>query len=233
MSEFKIFRFDSTKDEKPYYQTFTVPYKKGMTVLEGLLYIQQKIDGSLAFRTACRAGICGSCAMHINGSYRLACETQISDLGDIVKVRPLAHLKVIKDLFVDMVPFWEKYKYIKPYLIPGDPNPEKERIQTPDQREKLNDLIDCILCGCCYAACTVTLTDPNYVGPAAFLKANRFNQDSRDSASADRLDLIDSDHGVWRCHTIFNCQKACPKDLNPPEAIANLKRKALVNRLKF
>lgn len=233
MSKFKIFRFDPDTDKRPYFKSYEVPDKKGLTVLEGLLYIQQNLDGSLAFRTACRAGICGSCAMHINGSYRLACETQIGALGSKIKIRPLAHLPVIKDLFVDMTKFWDRYKFIKPYLIPGDPNPEKERIQTPDQREKLNDMIDCILCGCCYSSCTVTLTDPEYLGPAAIMKANRFVCDSRDNAKKERLKLVDTDHGVWRCHTIFNCQKACPKDLNPPASIANLKRKTLCDRLDY
>jgi succinate dehydrogenase / fumarate reductase iron-sulfur subunit len=228
--EFQVMRFDPETDSEPGFQSFSVEDKPGMTVLEGLFQIQQKLDGSLAFRSSCRAGICGSCAMHINGSYRLACETQVGRLGGAVRVRPLGHMKVLKDLVVDMAPFWAKYKQIKPYLMPGNPNPAKERIQTTDDREKLTEVIDCILCGCCYGACTVTLTDPDYLGPAALLKANRFLQDSRDNSRQERLKLVDGDHGVWRCHTIFNCQKVCPKSIDVTGSIANLKRKSILNK---
>jgi succinate dehydrogenase / fumarate reductase iron-sulfur subunit len=235
--KFKVFRFDPEKDKNFHFDTFVVPTRPGMTVLEGLLYIRENIDSSLAFRTSCRAGVCGSCAMHINGRYRLACETQISVCGNIIRIRPLAHLNIIKDLVVDMTPFWKKYKFIKPYLIPGNPNPVdiggKERIQTQDEREKLTGIIDCILCGCCYAACPMTATHEEYLGPAAFLKANRFFLDTRDNADEERLKLVASEeHGVWRCHTIFNCQKACPKELDPAGAIANLKMNAIFRKKK-
>ena len=228
---FKIFRYDSSKDEPPRFQSFEVPGEKGMTVLEGLIYIQNYLDGSLAFRSSCRAGVCGSCAMHINGIYRLACETQIFSLkSKTVTIRPMAHLKVIKDLFVDLKPFWEKYKLIKPYLIPGDPPPERERIQTPDERLRLEGLIDCILCGACYASCPVGETHPEYLGPAVLLKVNRFVQDSRDNAEEERLDAVSGFNGVFRCHTIFNCQEVCPKELDPTGSIADLKRKIMVKK---
>lgn len=230
---FKIQRFDPDKEKSPRWQTYEVPFAAGMTVLDGLNWIQGNQDGSLAYRSSCRAGVCGSCAMHINGRYRLACETQIKNLsGDTVTLRPLGHLPVIRDLVVDMKPFWDKYKYIKPYLMPGNPDPEKERIQTADERSKIDKMIDCILCCACYSSCNLTELDKEYVGPAAFLKANRFLQDSRDNAVEERLSLVDGDHGVWRCHTIFNCQEVCPKDLNPAGGIAMLKREAIRRRTK-
>lgn len=223
--KFKIFRFDPEVDKTYRFEIFEVPTKPGMTVLEGLYYIRDYIDGSLTFRSACRAAVCGSCAMHVNAYYRLACETQIGNLwSKTVTIRPLSNLPVIKDLAVDMTAFWEKLKAIKPYLMPGTPAPEKERSQTPQDQEKLMGIIDCILCSACYSSCTVNLTDPNYLGPAALLKANRFLIDSRDNAESERLRLVDGDPGVWRCHTIFNCQKACPKDCDPTGSIANLKR---------
>ncbi len=225
---FRIFRYDSSKNESPGFQSFEVPAEKGMTVLEGLIYIQDNLDGSLAFRSSCRAGVCGSCAMHINGKYCLACETQIFALkSKTVTLRPMAHLKVIKDLFVDLKPFWEKYKLIKPYLMPGEPGPERERIQTADDRLKLEGLIDCILCGACYASCPVGETHSEYLGPAALLKVNRFVQDSRDNAEEERLNAVSGFDGVFRCHTIFNCQEVCPKELDPTGSIADLKRKII------
>ncbi len=230
---FRVFRFDPEKDEGPRFDTFRVPpFKKGLTVFEGLFYILEKIDGSLAFRASCREGICGSCAMHINGKYRLACEAQVAELGsDTVTIRPLGHLEVLRDLVVDMEPFFEKYKYIKPYLMPGSPPPERERPQSAGEQAKVTPSIDCILCSCCHASCTVTGTDPEYLGPAALLWADRFVRDSRDGADDERLDLVDQMHGLWRCHTIFSCQEVCPKDLDPTGAIADLKRKAIKRKL--
>ncbi|MDI6782523.1 MAG: succinate dehydrogenase iron-sulfur subunit [bacterium] len=229
--KFSIFRFNPEKNNHPDFDSFDVPIKPGLTVLEGLSYIRDYIDGTLAFRSACRAAVCGSCAMHINRQYRLACETQIAHLNsETITIRPLAHLEVLQDLIVDMGPFWQKLQAIKPYLMPGTPAPEKERAQTPQEQEKLMGIIDCILCGSCYSSCTVTLTDPSYIGPAAFLKANRFILDSRDNAEPERLRLVDGEHGVWRCHTIFNCQKVCPKDCDPTGSIANLKRHCIAKK---
>ncbi len=231
---FKIFRYDSSKEESPRFASFEVPVEQGMTVLEGLIYIQGNLDGSLAFRSSCRAGVCGSCAMHINGKYRLACETQIDQLkSNTVTIRPMAHLKVFKDLFVDLEPFWEKYKRIKPFLQPGEPAPERERIQTAEDRLKLEGLIDCILCGACYASCTVCETHPDYLGPAVLLKVARFVEDSRDNASDQRLEDVSGFDGVFRCHTIFNCQEVCPKDLDPTGSIANLKRKIIKKKFRI
>ncbi|GAB4331093.1 MAG: succinate dehydrogenase iron-sulfur subunit [Candidatus Abyssubacteria bacterium] len=230
---FKIFRFDPQTDAIPHFDEFAVPrFKQGQTVLESLYYIQEKLDGSLAFRASCREGVCGSCAMHINGRYRLACETQVSSLEtDTVTVQPLGHLHVLRDLVVDMEPFFAKYKYVKPYLMPGSPPPERERPQSESDQQKVLPSVDCILCACCHASCTVTATDPEYLGPAALLWADRFVRDSRDNALDERLRLVDQLHGIWRCHTIFSCQEVCPKDLDPTGCIADLKRKAIKRRL--
>lgn len=170
--------------------------------------------------------------MHICGKYRLACEVQIRSLGtSLITIRPLGHLKVIRDLYVDMKPFWDKYERIKPYLIAGSPPGEQERPQSPDAMSNLDGLIDCILCGACYSSCTMTHTDPEYLGPAALLKARRFIADSRDGAEEERLNLVDGDHGVWRCHSIFSCQHVCPKSLDPTGAIASMKNRLLLNKL--
>jgi succinate dehydrogenase iron-sulfur subunit len=232
MTQFRVLRFDPDKDEKPYFQKFELPDIKGMTILEGLYYIMENLDPTLAFRSSCRAAICGSCAMHINGEYRLACETQIDAFKphEIV-IRPLAHMKLIRDLVVDMNPFFDNYDLIKPYLIPKEAPPEKEYVQSVEDRRKIDVHVDCILCGACYGSCPVAATDPNYLGPAALLKVLRFVEDSRDGATAERLAYVATDEGVFRCHTIFNCQQVCPKDLDPTGAIAKLKRKAIWYKL--
>jgi succinate dehydrogenase / fumarate reductase iron-sulfur subunit len=225
----EIFRFDPTDGKGPRFQTFEVPYVPGLTFLNALIYIQENLDGSLAFRSSCRAGVCGSCGMHIACQYRLACKTQVKDyLGSTITVRPLAHLPIYKDLVVDMTSFWAKYKYIKPYLIPGDEAPVgEERRQTPDERARIDGLIDCILCACCHASCPVTATDEEYLGPAVLTKAARFLLDSRDSAANERLVLTGDENGVWRCHTVYNCIRVCPKSIDPTGAIAELKRESI------
>lgn len=226
----KIFRFDPDVDQKPHFDTYEVKTRLGMTVLEALFDVLENQDGSLSFRYACRGAVCGSCAMHINGKYRLACQTQIKDLRtSSIKIKPLGHLPVIKDLVVDMSDFFEKYEKIKPYLINEGVLPEKEFIQSIDQRKKLDEMIDCILCSCCFASCPMTLTNEKYLGPAALMKANRFAVDSRDS-DKERLKIVNSEDGVWRCHTVFNCVEVCPKKLNPTAFIASLKRKIIVQR---
>ena len=228
---FKVFRFDSTTGDPPRFQSYEVPATPGLTVIMGLVWIQQNLDGSLAFRSSCRAGVCGSCAMHINGRYRLACETQVAAMGSSITIRPLGHMPIVRDLITDMTAFWAKYKAIKPYLIPGAPPPEKEYIQSPAERLKLDQVIDCILCATCTATCTVAAMAPDYLGPAALAKAARFMLDSRDHGGTERLELVSGEGGVWRCHTIFNCSKLCPRDVEPASGIAELKRKALWHRM--
>lgn len=229
-TKFEIFRYDPDDGKGPHFQSYDVPAQKGMTILEAVYWIMENRDPTLAFRSACRAAICGSDAMHINGQYRLACKTQVESLKPPVVIRPLAHLPVQKDLVVDMKPFFDNYKLIKPYLIPKEAPPEKEFKQSVKERQRIDHHIDCILCGACYGSCPVAYGDPKYLGPHAILKALRFVEDSRDGAYKERLAMVASEFGVFRCHTIFNCQKVCPKDLNPTGAISKLKNRILVDK---
>jgi succinate dehydrogenase / fumarate reductase iron-sulfur subunit len=228
----RIKRQDPGKGSEPRWDDFTVPFEGAFTVLEALFYIQEHLDGSLSFRYCCRASVCGSCACYINGAYRLACQTNVNHLKPgVVTVEPLPHLTVYKDLVVDLDDFFAKYEYIKPWLILKSPEPERELLQSPKDRKKLDMPTDCILCGCCYSSCPSVWGEENYLGPAALLKAHRFEVDSRDEARKDRLPLFDNERGVYRCHTIMNCVEACPKELNPTEGIQWLKRAAVRRRL--
>ncbi len=230
----KVFRFDPDVDSHPRYDSFAIAAKKGMTVLEGLLQVLESRDPSLSLRFACREGVCGSCAMFINGSYRLACQTQLEGLkARQVWVSPLPHMAIIKDLVVEMTPFFEKVEKVMPWMETLSVSTGKEHLQSPKQRSVINEAVDCILCGACYSACPVTLTNKDYLGPAALTKAFRFVADSRDGATAERLGLVNSEDGVWRCHTIFNCVEACPKNINPVSAIEQLRRRLVFRRWKL
>jgi len=211
---------------------FTVPYEGTMTLLEALFYVQEHLDGSLAFRYCCRASICGSCAVYIDGRYRLACQTNVTRFeGKTISVAPMPHLPLVKDLVCDMTSFFAKYEYIKPWLIRESGDPEKEIPQSPEERKKLDMPIDCILCGACYSSCPSVWYQDDYLGPAALLKAYRFEVDSRDEARKERLPRFDNERGVYRCHTIANCSEACPKELNPTEGIQWLKRATVRRRI--
>jgi succinate dehydrogenase / fumarate reductase iron-sulfur subunit len=223
--EFRVFRYDPAEGRPARVDTFEVPVAKGMTVLEGLFYILENLDASLAFRCSCRAAICGSCAMHINGRYALACQTQIPAARD-VELRPLAHLPVQRDLVVDMRRFFAQWRAIRPYLISKAEAPEREYLQSEEERRRLNGLVDCILCGACYGSCPSARESAEYLGPHALLKALRFIEDSRDGDTAERLKLAASDRGAFRCHSVYNCQEVCPKKLDPADAITRIKRKA-------
>jgi succinate dehydrogenase / fumarate reductase iron-sulfur subunit len=235
MEKFKlsVFRFDPETDQEPRYDTWEVPYREGMTVLEALLWVLENKDGSLAFRYSCREAICGSCAMYISGLYRLACKTQVKDAleGDTVTVSPLPHMRVLKDLVTDMSKFWSNYEKVKPWLINDTPAPERERLQSQEDRAKYNMEIDCILCGSCFASCPSGVNNEEYLGPHALVWANRFFQDSRDTAKKERLELVATEYGVFRCHTVFNCVEACPKHINQTEAIQDLKKAAMLYKL--
>ncbi len=222
----KILRFNPEVDKKPYYKEYKVEVKEAWTVLDALNEIKWRQDGSLTYRRSCRHGICGSCAMTINGVNRLACETQLSSLkGDVIVVEPLRSFPIIKDLVVDMEPFYEKIRRIKPYLITNTPPPtDKERLQSPEERKLLDGSYECILCGACTSSCPSFWADKDFLGPAALLKAYRYIFDSRDEGLSDRMEVINNKHGLWRCHTIFNCVEACPKSLNPTRAISRLKK---------
>jgi succinate dehydrogenase / fumarate reductase iron-sulfur subunit len=229
---FRIKRFDPASGEAAHYQDFILPSDGVMTVLEALFEIQEKHDGSLAFRYCCRSSICGSCAMYINGRYRLACQTNLGHLrGSKVTIEPLPHMPVVRDLVWDMDDFFTKYEYIKPWLIHNSQTPDKELEQSPADRHYLNMPIDCILCASCYSSCPSVWTEGNYIGPAALLKAYRFEVDSRDEAGRERMPTWDNERGVYRCHTIGNCVEACPKELNPTEGVQWLKKAAVRRRV--
>jgi succinate dehydrogenase / fumarate reductase iron-sulfur subunit len=170
--------------------------------------------------------------MFINGRYKLACSTLISETGRNVIIQPLPHMPIIKDLIVDLTSFFEKYMVIRPYVVPIKPPPEKEWIQSPQQRSKINDSTDCIMCAACYSSCPSVWTGKKYLGPAALLWAYRFAADSRDGILRDRVQMVGSEDGLWRCHTIFNCTEACPKSLNPARFVESLKRTATKETLK-
>jgi succinate dehydrogenase/fumarate reductase iron-sulfur protein len=221
----RIQRYDPKTDSEPHYDTFEVSLKPRMTVLDALFQVLEKQDHLLAFRSSCRSAVCGSCAMYINGRQRLACNTQIRTLGKEVTIAPLPHLPVVRDLVVNLRPFFQKIDMIKPYFVTPEPYPEKEFLQSPRDRERIDTAIDCIDCAACYSACPMSWIDQNYPGPAAFLKAARFINDTRDTGKAERLKIVGCEDGVWRCHTVFNCADACPKKLNPTNFIQQLKRK--------
>jgi succinate dehydrogenase / fumarate reductase iron-sulfur subunit len=227
-----ILRYDPGKSTEPHYETYGVKATKDTTVLDALFQILETQDHSLAFRYSCRSAVCGSCAMFINGRYKLACSTLISEIGRDVIIQPLPHMPIIRDLVVDLTTFFEKYKVIEPYVVPIKPPPEKEWIQSPQQRSKINDSTDCILCAACYSSCPSVWTGKKYLGPAAILQAYRFAADSRDGILRDRVEVLGSEDGLWRCHTIFNCTEACPKSLNPARFIESLKRTATKETLK-
>ena len=232
----RVFRYDPESEKKPGYQDYTVPSggkDSGLTVLEALTYVLENLDAGLAFRYSCREAICGSCAMYISGQYRLACQTQVARAlqGNVVTVSPLPHLAVIKDLVVDMEPFWRNYERIKPYLINDDPPPEKERLQSPEDRKRIQEMADCILCAACHSSCPSGIVNENYLGPAALTKAYRFIADTRDTATDLRLDIVANENGIYRCHTIFNCVASCPKGINQTYSIQQMKRLTGVRKM--
>ena len=231
-ARFRIKRRQPWWEDEGRYEEFTVPYATSLTVLEGLFYIQEHLDGSLSFRYCCRAAVCGSCAMYINGRYRLACQTNVRHLsGDVITVEPMPHLPLVKDLVCDMTDFFEKFALMKPWLIRNSAEPDKEIPQSPRERHTLDMPIDCISCGCCYSSCPSVWGEDSYVGPMALLWTYRFEVDSRDEARKERLPRFSNERAVYRCHTITNCVEACPKDLNPTQGIQWLKGAAVRRKL--
>src|SRR5687768_3999514 len=222
--KFSIYRFDPDKDEKPYMQDYDIALEPADRMLLDALIRIKTVDDSLSLRRSCREGVCGSDAMNINGRNGLACTTPVKGLKEPVELRPLPGLPVIRDLIVDMTQFFKQYHSIKPYLINNDPPPETERLQSPEERAELNGLYECILCACCSTACPSFWWNPDkYVGPAGLLQAYRFLADSRDQATAERLDNLEDPYRLFRCHTIMNCVDVCPKNLNPTKAINKIK----------
>lgn len=231
-----IYRYNPNQPENPKMQTYQLDRSKvGNMVLDALIYVKNNIDSSLTFRRSCREGVCGSCAMNINGTNTLACTAHIPKENNInVTIRPLPHMGVIKDLAVDMNNFYKQYASVKPWL--QSENVEKfaqksEQLQSEQDRKKLDGLYECILCACCSTSCPSYWWNPEkYLGPAAILQAYRWIQDSRDTNTKQRLDALDDKFKLYRCHTIMNCTKACPKGLNPAEAIAGVKKQIIENR---
>ena len=223
--KFKIYRYDPDKDAKPYMQELTVELQAtDKMLLDALQRIKADVDDSLALRRSCREGVCGSDAMNINGKNGLACTTNLKELPDVIELRPLPGLPVIRDLIVDMTQFYKQYESIKPYLINDSIPPEKERLQSPTEREELDGLYECILCACCSTSCPSFWWNPDkFVGPAGLLQAYRFIADSRDEATGERLDNLEDPYRLFRCHTIMNCVDVCPKGLNPTKAIGKIK----------
>ncbi len=222
---FSIYRYDPDKDARPYMQMLDVELEPtDKMLLDALMRIKQSGDDSLSFRRSCREGVCGSDAMNINGKNGLACVTNLRELEQPIVLRPLPGLPVIRDLIVDMTQFFKQYHSVRPYLINDTPPPDKERLQSPEEREELDGLYECILCACCSTACPSFWWNPDkFVGPAGLLQAYRFLADSRDTAAASRLDDLEDPYRVFRCRSIMNCVDVCPKGLNPTRAIGKIK----------
>ncbi|MBT3205398.1 MAG: succinate dehydrogenase iron-sulfur subunit [Gammaproteobacteria bacterium] len=230
--KFNIYRYNPDTDKKPYVQSYELKDVNPETMLLEALLTLKKQDPSLGFRKSCREGVCGSDGMNVDGVNRLACVTRLSELKDPVEIRPLPGLPVIRDLIIDMEQFYKQYRAVKPYLIGLEPEPEVERLQTPKQRELLDGLYECILCGCCSTSCPSFWWNPDkFLGPAALLQASRFIEDSRDAATVERLDQLDDAYKLYRCHTIMNCVQVCPKDLNPTKAIGRIKERMVQKKL--
>ena len=227
---FKIYRYNPEVDKKPYYDEYTVTVEnEGVKVLTALELVKEQ-DPTLAMRRSCREGVCGSDGMNINGKNRLACITSISELKQPIKINPLPGLPVFRDLIVDMKQFFKNYEKVKPYLINDEEMPTKERLQSPEDRAKLDGLYECILCACCTTACPSFWWNPDkFIGPAGLLQAYRFIADSRDTATDERLDALKDPFSLFRCRTIMSCVSVCPKGLNPTEAIGNI-RTALLSK---
>ncbi len=220
---FSVYRYNPEIDANPYMQEFDIDVGDKKMLLDALVLIKSQ-DETLSFRRSCREGVCGSDAMNINGRNGLACLTHLKDLKEPVELRPLPGLPIIRDLVVDMTQFYNQYRSIKPYLIADDPEPEIERLQSPEQRAELDGLYECILCACCSTSCPSFWWNPDkFVGPAGLLQAYRWIADTRDTSTRQRLDDLNDPYRLFRCHTIMNCVDVCPKGLNPTLAIGKIK----------
>jgi succinate dehydrogenase / fumarate reductase iron-sulfur subunit len=228
---FKIQRFNPDKDKRAHYEEYKVDLERTDRVLDGLNEIKWRQDGTLTYRRSCAHGVCGSDAMRINGRNRLACKVLIKDLPEHITIEPMLGFTVIKDLVVDLEPFFEKYRSIVPYLVNDDPPGETERLQSPEDRAKYDDGTKCILCAACTTSCPPFWANKEFVGPAAIVNAHRFIFDSRDQGAEERLAVLNTRNGVWRCRTVFNCTDACPRDIEITKAIEDVKRTLLFGKL--
>jgi succinate dehydrogenase / fumarate reductase, iron-sulfur subunit len=233
--ELRIKRYNPDTDAKPHWQTFSVKAEPTDRVLDALHTVKWEQDGTLSFRRSCAHGVCGSDAMMINGANALACIELVKDAagprGGRVTVEAIRGLPVIKDLVVDMEPFFAQYRSVLPYLVNRDDPGYTERLQSPEDRERYDDTTKCILCAACTTSCPVFWGNSGYVGPAAIVNAHRFIFDSRDQAGNERLDLLNQRSGVWRCRTAFSCTEACPRGIKVTQAIQEVKRDVLPDRV--
>ncbi len=231
--EFRVYRWNPDYDDNPRLDTYWVDASRcGPMVLDALVKIKNEVDSTLTFRRSCREGICGSCAMNIDGTNTLACLKGHSEIKGPVKIYPLPHMHVVKDLVPDMTNFYAQHRLIEPWLKTDTPAPPKEWRQSHEDRQKLDGLYECILCACCSTSCpSYWWNEDRYLGPAALLQAFRWVNDLRDEATGERLDTLEDPFRLYRCHTILNCTKACPKGLNPAKAIAELKKLMVERRV--
>ena len=228
MFKFQVMRFNPDKDEKWYMQDYELELEPtDVKLLDALVKLKAK-DVSLSFRRSCSEGICGSDGMNINGKNGLACLTNIRELKQPIQLRPLPGLPIIRDLIVDMTQFFNQYHSVKPFVVNDNPAPERERLQTQEERKELDGLYECILCACCTTACPSFWWNPDkFVGPSGLLNAYRFIADTRDTRTNERLDNLNDPYRLFRCHTIMNCVDVCPKHLNPTRAIGKIKEMML------
>jgi succinate dehydrogenase / fumarate reductase iron-sulfur subunit len=233
LKEYRVYRYDPDSGENPRLDTYFIDRDDcGPMVLDGLLWIKNKVDPTLTLRRSCREGICGSCSMNIGGANTLACTKGMDDFDGHISVYPLPHMPVIKDLVPDLSTFYEQHRSIEPWLKTTTPTPEKEWLQSKPEREKLDGLYECILCACCSTSCpSYWWNGEKYLGPAVLLQAYRWLIDSRDEATTERLDNLEDPFKLYRCHTIMNCTKVCPKGLNPAKAIAEIKKMMVTREL--
>jgi succinate dehydrogenase / fumarate reductase iron-sulfur subunit len=227
LKTFKIYRYDPDTGANPRFDTYTIDLDKtGPMVLDALIRIKNEVDPTLTFRRSCREGICGSCSMNMGGRNGLACTTAIEDIKGDVQITPLPHMEVVKDLVPDLTHAYAQYASLQPWLKTVTPPPSgKERLQSPDDRAKLDGLYECILCFCCSTGCpSYWWNSDRFLGPAVLLQAYRWLADSRDEATGERLDQLEDPFRLYRCHAIMNCANVCPKGLNPAKAIAETKK---------
>lgn len=230
---FRILRFDPKKDEYPYFQDFSYESEGKKSMLEALMDIRNEQDSTISFRYSCREAICGSCAMVINGNFDLACRTDLESLrSPLVVIEPLPNLEIQKDLVVDMDPFWEALQKIEPYLHGGEIQSTKGHRVDDRDMDRIFQFVNCIMCGCCYAACPVASRDERYLGPAALAKLYRFVRDPRDIRPFANWSRVNTAGGVWGCDTIFACNEACPKDVRPADGIVALRKKLVMEKIR-
>jgi succinate dehydrogenase / fumarate reductase iron-sulfur subunit len=229
----KVFRYNPERDKRGHYEVYNVEGDENERVLDLLEYIKGNYDGTLSFRRSCAHGVCGSDAIRINGRNQLACKTLVRDVGEKITVEPVLGLKIVKDLIVDMEPFFDNYKAVLPFFINDSPLPENghERLQSPEARARFDETTKCILCACCTTSCPSYWANGNYYGPAAIVTAHRFIFDDRDEAAAERLQILSETDGVARCHTAYNCTEACPREIKITKVIGEVKMAMVTGKL--